>query len=89
MSTIVDIVKDYEKHIDDISKKYQNIIDEHRNYIFDMRNDLIKIWSMVSDNKPHKEIKQFIQNIIKERFGFYPKKANKTKEEVNDENKVS
>jgi len=76
----VDLIKEYEKHISSVSEKYKVIIKEHRDYIIDMRNDLVKIWSMVSDNKPHEEIKQYIQTIIKERFDFYPKKANKKQE---------
>ena len=77
---VSDIIKEYEKHITSISEKYKKIIEEHRDYILDMKNDLLLLWSMVSDKKPHEEIKQMIQKIIKERFEFYPKQVQKDQE---------
>ena len=76
MSIIVELVKEYENHISGIFKKHQKIVKEHRDYIYSMRDDLVLIWGMVSDEKSHEEIKQRIQQILHERFGFYPKKAN-------------
>jgi len=74
---MTNLINEYEKHINNISEKYKKLIQEHRDYIINMREDLISIWLMAKDNKSSEEIKQYIQNIINERFGFSPKKASK------------
>ncbi len=49
---ISDIIKEYEKHIAEVGKKANGIIEEHREYIYSMRDDLVSLWSMVCDEKP-------------------------------------
>lgn len=71
------LVETYEDHIKDVSKEYQKIIEEHRDYIYSMRDDLVLIWGMVSDEKSHEEIKQKIQQILHDCFEFYPKKSSR------------
>lgn len=84
---VSDIIKEYEKHIANISKKYKAIIEEHREYIFSMRDDFVSLWSMVFDEKPYEEIKQALQKILSDRFKFSPKKPRSESKKKNEKKK--